>query len=138
MPDDRDRAREGALVIVNGRTQERVEQAIHASGAAHGIAADLGTVAGARLVTDRFTTVDILVNNLGIFEPKPFDQKPDDWRRFSRRTFSAEFVCGVGEAAEDGELAGVGPCRGESFRPGICSVDSLQTTAIRPPAPPPP
>jgi NAD(P)-dependent dehydrogenase (short-subunit alcohol dehydrogenase family) len=40
-------AKEGAEVIVNGRTQQRVDAAIKSSGAAHGIAADLGTSAGA-------------------------------------------------------------------------------------------
>jgi len=76
-------AHEGAAVIVNGRTQERVDAARHSSGAAHGIAADLGTAAGAQAVIERFPTMDILVNNLGIFEPKPFEQIDDeDWRRF--------------------------------------------------------
>jgi NAD(P)-dependent dehydrogenase (short-subunit alcohol dehydrogenase family) len=60
-------AKEGAVVIVNGRTQERVDKAVQISGAAHGIAADLGTEAGARAVIARFPAVDILVNNLGIF-----------------------------------------------------------------------
>ena len=41
-------AAEGASVIVNGRKQERVDRAIKESGAAHGIAADLGTEAGER------------------------------------------------------------------------------------------
>ena len=54
-------AREGANVIVNGRTEERVKHAIEKSGAADGIAADLGTEEGARLVTGRFPAVDILV-----------------------------------------------------------------------------
>src|SRR5580658_3896243 len=85
-------ATEGAAVIVNGRTQERVDKAIRASGAAHGIAADLGTEAGARAVIERFPTLDILVNNLGIFEPKPFEQIPDeDWRRF----FEVNVLSGV-------------------------------------------
>jgi NAD(P)-dependent dehydrogenase (short-subunit alcohol dehydrogenase family) len=85
-------ANEGASVIVNGRTQERVDRAIQASGAAHGIAADLGTEAGARAVIAAFPAVDILVNNLGIFEPKPFDQIPDeDWRRF----FEVNVLSGV-------------------------------------------
>src|SRR5258708_1376935 len=76
-------AKEGASVIVNGRTKERVDKAVRISGAAHGIAVDLGTEAGARAVIARFPAVDILVNNLGIFEPKPFEQIPDDdWRRF--------------------------------------------------------
>ena len=41
-------AKEGAAVIVNGRTQERVDRALAVSGAAHGLAADLGTEAGTR------------------------------------------------------------------------------------------
>jgi NAD(P)-dependent dehydrogenase (short-subunit alcohol dehydrogenase family) len=85
-------AKEGASVIVNGRTQQRVDQAVRTSGAAHGIAADLGTEAGAREVTARFPSVDILVNNLGIFEPMPFEQiSDDDWRRF----FEVNVLSGV-------------------------------------------
>src|ERR1700730_6769319 len=79
--------KEGASVIVNGRTQPRVDEAVKKSGAAHGIAADLGTEGGAAKVIAQFPSVDILVNNLGIFEPKPFDQfADDDWRRFSEVT----------------------------------------------------
>src|SRR5262249_16467336 len=70
-------AREGAKVIVNGRTQKRVDGAIKASGAAFGLAADLGTEAGAHEAISRFPSVDILVNNLGIFEPKPFQEISD-------------------------------------------------------------
>jgi NAD(P)-dependent dehydrogenase (short-subunit alcohol dehydrogenase family) len=78
-----DLAREGAEVIVNGRTQQRVDAAMKSSGAANGIAADLGTESGAQAVFARFPEVDILINNLGIFEPKPFEEIPDDdWRRF--------------------------------------------------------
>jgi len=85
-------AREGASVIVNGRTQARVDRAIAESGAAHGVAADLGTEMGARAVMERFPEVDILVNNLGIFEPKPFEEIPDDdWRRF----FEVNVLSGV-------------------------------------------
>lgn len=85
-------AKEGAAVIVNGRTQERVDRALAISGAAHGLAADLGTEAGARATIERFPAVDILVNNLGIFEPKPFEEIPDDdWRRF----FEVNVLSGV-------------------------------------------
>ncbi len=85
-------AKEGAQVIVNGRTQKRVDEAMAASGATHGIAADLGTAAGAAAVIARFPTVDILVNNVGIFEPKPFEQIPDeDWLRF----FEVNVMSGV-------------------------------------------
>lgn len=85
-------AAEGAAVIVNGRTRQRVDQAMNASGAAHGIAADLATEAGAAALYDRFPELDILVNNLGIFEPKPFEEIPDeDWRRF----FEVNVLSGV-------------------------------------------
>jgi NAD(P)-dependent dehydrogenase (short-subunit alcohol dehydrogenase family) len=91
-------AREGASVIVNGRTTARVEAAIERLRAAvpegrfHGIAADVATAAGCQLVIDRFPHVDILVNNMGIFEPKPFAQISDaDWLRF----FEANVLSGV-------------------------------------------
>jgi NAD(P)-dependent dehydrogenase (short-subunit alcohol dehydrogenase family) len=85
-------ADEGASVIVNGRTQARVDRALQASGAAFGIAADLGADSGIHAVVERFPSVDILVNNLGIFEPKPFEQiSDDDWRRF----FEVNVLSGV-------------------------------------------
>jgi len=85
-------AAEGASVIVNGRTQQRVDAAVTAARAAHGIAADLGTADGVHAVTDRFPEVDILVNNLGIFEPKPFEEITDaDWLRF----FEVNVLSGV-------------------------------------------
>src|SRR5581483_3835593 len=85
-------AREGAVVIVNGRTEERVRQAMEQSGAAQGVAADLGTAAGVRTMVERVPEVDILVNNLGIFEPKPFEQiSDDDWFRY----FEVNVMSGV-------------------------------------------
>jgi NAD(P)-dependent dehydrogenase (short-subunit alcohol dehydrogenase family) len=85
-------AKEGADVVVNGRTQQRVDEALRKSGAKHGIAADLGGEAGVSAVVERFPVLDILVNNLGIFEPKPFEQIPDaDWRRF----FEVNVLSGV-------------------------------------------
>jgi NAD(P)-dependent dehydrogenase (short-subunit alcohol dehydrogenase family) len=85
-------SKEGAITIVNGRTQQRVDVALQASGAARGIAADLGTEAGARKVIEQFPELDILVNNLGIFDPKPFDQITDEeWRRF----FEVNVLSGV-------------------------------------------
>jgi NAD(P)-dependent dehydrogenase (short-subunit alcohol dehydrogenase family) len=82
-------AREGAAVIVNGRGDERVREAIskikkdfsHAD--VRGIAADLGTAQGCAGLVRELPTVDILVNNVGIFEPKAFEQITDqDWERF--------------------------------------------------------
>ena len=91
-------AREGAAVAVNGRTQARVDGAIaevlaRAPGATvTGIAADLGTAEGARRVTEALPDVDVLVNNVGIFEPKPFLEIPDqDWMRF----FEVNVLSGV-------------------------------------------
>lgn len=91
-------AREGARVIVNGRTDDRVKTAIerirsHNAGAKlEGIAVDLGSAAGADEVVRRFPEVDVLVNNLGIFEPKPFEQISDqEWFRF----FEVNVMSGV-------------------------------------------
>jgi NAD(P)-dependent dehydrogenase (short-subunit alcohol dehydrogenase family) len=82
-------ATEGAHVFVNGRTQERVDAAVSAirSQAAttkvDGIVADFSSSAGADAVIAKLPAVDVLVNNVGIFEPKPFAEIPDaDWYRF--------------------------------------------------------
>jgi NAD(P)-dependent dehydrogenase (short-subunit alcohol dehydrogenase family) len=91
-------AAEGAAVTVNGRTQERVDAAVRAIGSAvrgaqlQGVAADLGTAEGCARMTRAVPDVDILVNNLGIFEPKPFEEIPDaDWMRF----FEVNVLSGV-------------------------------------------
>jgi NAD(P)-dependent dehydrogenase (short-subunit alcohol dehydrogenase family) len=90
-------AREGASVIVNGRTEDRVKAAvdtIHSSTGkqARGIAVDLGTADGAAQVVQSFPDIDILVNNLGIFEPKAFEEITyDDWLRF----FKVNVLSGV-------------------------------------------
>ncbi len=80
---------EGATVIVNGRTQQRVDQALaklnrlKSRGSAQGLAADLGSADGVGQALKEFPDVDILVNNLGIFEPKSFEEISDaDWLRF--------------------------------------------------------
>jgi NAD(P)-dependent dehydrogenase (short-subunit alcohol dehydrogenase family) len=79
-------AAEGARVIVNGRNETTVKDAVAAlsrRGLAHGIAADLATTAGARKVVEesaRIGPVDILVNNVGFFEVKEFTGISDrDW-----------------------------------------------------------
>ncbi len=86
-------ASEGAFVYVNGRTKERVRSAIEKIGArADGVAADLGTAAGAEKVYDKIQDLDILVNNLGIFEPRPFLEIDDEeWLRF----FQVNVLAGV-------------------------------------------
>ena len=82
-------AGEGAHVYVNGRTQQRVDAAVaairsHAGpGRVDGIVADFSSAAGADAVIARLPAVDVLVNNVGIFEPKPFAEISDaDWYRF--------------------------------------------------------
>lgn len=79
---------EGARVIVNGRSQAGVDAAVAAiekatSRRALGFAGDLSTAAAAEAVVNAHPGIEILVNNLGIFEPVPFENIPDDdWRRF--------------------------------------------------------
>jgi len=81
-------AREGADVIVNGRTEARVAKAVAkiratAKSYVSGIAADAGTQTGIDLLVTQNPAVDILVNSLGIFEPKPFGEISDaEWLRF--------------------------------------------------------
>src|SRR5271165_1511698 len=92
-----DLAREGAQVIVNGRSAVDVDKAVktlkaESGGDLVGFAGDLGTAAAAEDLVRRHPEVDILVNNLGIFEPKPFEDIPDaDWMRF----FEVNVLSGV-------------------------------------------
>lgn len=81
--------REGAEVIINGRTQERVNKAIEAlrqqvpGARVSGIVADFSNAAGTASVTQQVPQVDILINNVAIFEPKEFvDITDEDWLRF--------------------------------------------------------
>jgi len=78
--------REGAEVIVNGRTQERVDAALKGLRAKQpdaklrGVAGDLGTREGVSRMIQEVPRVDILVNNLGMFKPHPFEEITDeDW-----------------------------------------------------------
>jgi NAD(P)-dependent dehydrogenase (short-subunit alcohol dehydrogenase family) len=82
-------AREGARVVINGRTGKRVAAAAEAirteSGGAEvqGVAADLGTAKGIADFVERVPAADILVNNLGIFDVRPFLEISDEeWLRF--------------------------------------------------------
>ena len=82
-------AQAGATVVINGRTQARVDAAVAQlkkdlpNARLQGVAGDLGTAAGAAEFIKQVPETDILVNNLGIFEPKPFFEIPDeDWERF--------------------------------------------------------
>jgi NAD(P)-dependent dehydrogenase (short-subunit alcohol dehydrogenase family) len=91
-------AREGARVIVNGRAEASMAEALAdirrevPSAKVEGFTGDLSTASAAEKLVARFPAVDILVNNLGIFEPKPFEQIPDeDWQRF----FDVNVLSGV-------------------------------------------
>src|SRR3954451_9619255 len=90
-------AAEGARVIVNGRTQAAVDEAVGRIVAGHGgsvqgFAGDLSQRAIAEDLVGKFPGIEILVNNLGIFEPKPFEDIPDeDWIRF----FDVNVLSGV-------------------------------------------
>jgi NAD(P)-dependent dehydrogenase (short-subunit alcohol dehydrogenase family) len=90
-------AQEGATVIVNGRTQAGVDEAVEriraeTKGTVHGFAGDLSQADAAQEVVRRHPGISILVNNLGIFEPKAFEDIPDeDWQRF----FDVNVLSGV-------------------------------------------
>ena len=91
-------AQEGAHVTLNGRTAERVQHALeeiranHPKGKVEGVAADLATTAGTEVLFQQLPQVDILINNLGIFEPKEFSEITDaDWMRF----FEVNVLSGV-------------------------------------------
>jgi NAD(P)-dependent dehydrogenase (short-subunit alcohol dehydrogenase family) len=79
---------EGARVIVNGRTQAGVDGALAAirkatGKQAAGFAGDLSEASVAEALVQRHPGIEILVNNLGIFEAKSFEDIPDaDWVRF--------------------------------------------------------
>lgn len=82
-------AQEGAAVVVNGRTEGRVNAALDQikqqfpNARLQGLTADLGTVSGANLAFQQVPQVDILVNNLGIYGAKSFSEVTDEeWMRF--------------------------------------------------------
>jgi NAD(P)-dependent dehydrogenase (short-subunit alcohol dehydrogenase family) len=90
-------AREGAAVVVNGRSEAKVSEAAKRIGAetkasVTGIAGDVGSAAEVNRLLAQLGPVDILINNAGIFEPKPFLEIPDsDWIRF----FEVNMMSGV-------------------------------------------
>jgi NAD(P)-dependent dehydrogenase (short-subunit alcohol dehydrogenase family) len=91
-------ARLGAIVTVNGRTQERVNKAIRRIESAvegaqvSGVAADLATADGVKQMTAAKPEIDVLVNNLGIFSVKSFAEVTDaEWQQF----FDTNVMSGV-------------------------------------------
>ena len=82
-------AQAGADVVITGRTEQRVNDAIARlrqavpEASVAGVAADLGTAEGCQTLIDAHPDAHILVNNVGIFQPKPFFEIPDeDWETF--------------------------------------------------------
>ncbi|WLR49796.1 SDR family oxidoreductase [Bacillus tianshenii] len=78
--------REGARVVVNGRTAEKVEQVVKElskCGEVHGVAADLATADGAEKLirkVDELGELDVLVNNTAFFEVKQLeDVTEEEW-----------------------------------------------------------
>ncbi len=90
-------AREGARAIVNGRSQSSVDATVEVlrsttGGDVYGFAGDLSRASSAEALARRHPHVDIVVNNLGIFEPKPFEEISDeDWLQF----FDVNVLSGV-------------------------------------------
>src|SRR3954447_6118907 len=91
-------AAEGARVVLNGRQKDRVDSAVSsiressAGADINGIAADLATAEGVAELTAQLPEIDVLVNNVGIFEPKAFEEITDaDWLRF----FETNVMSGV-------------------------------------------
>lgn len=88
---------EGADVVVTGRSQTSVDKALTgleptANGKLLGFAGDLVQAEVAQSLVERYPEVDILINNLGIFEPVPFTEISDaDWQRF----FDTNVLSGV-------------------------------------------
>lgn len=91
-------ANEGARVILNGRSAASASEAeaeiraLAPDARIETFVGDLATAEAAEELSRAFPDVDVLVNNLGIFEPKPFEEIPDeDWRRF----FDVNVLSGV-------------------------------------------
>jgi len=106
-------AREGASVVITGRTQDRVDKALKRiqkeirDSKVSGIAADLATVRGSAKCIEALPAVDVLVNNLGVYEPKPFEKiTDDDWHSIIETNF----------------MSGVRLCR--HYLPGMKTVNS--------------
>jgi NAD(P)-dependent dehydrogenase (short-subunit alcohol dehydrogenase family) len=96
----------GANIVVNGRTRLSVDKAVDRIRAATpavtvtGIAADATTAAGAEAIVAAVPQVDILVNNVGIYERKSYFQiADDDWRRL----FEVNVMSGIRLARLYGE-----------------------------------
>src|SRR5580658_8332763 len=79
-------AGEGARVIINGRTEKRVQEAVSAirsvtpKALLEPLVGDMARADGAADAVKRFPDVDVLVNNLGVYVPQPFEKISDaEW-----------------------------------------------------------
>jgi NAD(P)-dependent dehydrogenase (short-subunit alcohol dehydrogenase family) len=91
-------AREGTHVVINSRSAESIVSALERirdavpNAVVEGFTGDLGRSEESERLFRQLPSVDILVNNLGIYEPKPFEDITDeDWRRF----FEVNVLSGV-------------------------------------------
>src|SRR6516225_2076878 len=82
-------AAEGVTDYINGRTKARIDEAIKQirseveNADVKGVAADFSNVNEVNALIKQVPEVDILINNISIFEPKQFVEIPDeDWMRF--------------------------------------------------------
>ncbi|MBB6189737.1 NAD(P)-dependent dehydrogenase (short-subunit alcohol dehydrogenase family) [Rhodanobacter sp. MP7CTX1] len=84
---------EGASVVVPGRSQAKLDQALPDNdGAVQKVVADLATAEGAATLTQAAPDADILINNLGVYEPKAFTEiSDDDWLKM----FEVNVLSGV-------------------------------------------
>ena len=87
-------AREGASVVITGRTQDRVDEAARrirqeiGDVKVSGIAANLATTQGSSKCIEAVPSTDVLINNLGVYEPKPFEKiTDDDWHAIIETNF---------------------------------------------------
>ena len=85
---------EGATVIINGRSEKRIVEAIekiqqkHPHAKLKALVGDLSKVEAVKRATDSFPHVDVLINNLGIYEPKSFEDIADeDWAAIIETNF---------------------------------------------------
>jgi NAD(P)-dependent dehydrogenase (short-subunit alcohol dehydrogenase family) len=117
--------REGAAVVINGRDEARLQQSVQSlatevpGGRVTGIAADFGDAADVQRLLESLGTVDILVNNVGLFDVAPFTQlEDDDWARYfevnvmsgvrlSRQLMPAMIAAGWGRVLFIGSESGV-------------------------------
>lgn len=85
-------AAEGVTVTVPGRTQAKLDTALQGLTSVRGIEADVATTEGAQALIEHVSATDILINNLGVYEPKAFtDITDDDWLRI----FETNVLSGV-------------------------------------------